>query len=274
MTLPNFLIIGAAKSGTTSLYRYLGQHPDVFLSPVKEPAFFVYEGRQGHFTGPQDQEGFDRRVVPNRNDYEALFADAGDRTAIGEASVEYLYDSWAAVRIREQIPDAKLIVLLRDPAERAYSSFRHMRRDGREPEEDFGRALAKEEERIRAGWSFIWHYSAVGFYSQQLQRYLDQFPAEQISVFLYEDLLDDPAEVLSETFRFLGIDDTVRPDVSVRHNVSGRPRSPFLHQFLRQPSRVKELVKPLLPESARLKLRLKAIEWNIDQDAGRQLSKP
>src|SRR3954452_17434204 len=122
MTMPNFLIVGAAKSGTTSLYYYLKQHPQVFVSPVKEPKFFAYEGEKVVYRGPGDAEN-NRRLVNNLADYRALFGGANGAKAIGEASPVYLYSPKACERIRHYLPDAKLFVILRDPAERAYPSF-------------------------------------------------------------------------------------------------------------------------------------------------------
>src|SRR5918997_468574 len=138
MTLPNFLIIGAMKSGTTALYYYLEQHPQIYMSPVKEPNFFCSGG----------QEGWESKSVTRIRAYQYLFKDVSDEKAIGEASHCYLYEPQAVARIQEHLPDAKLVAILRNPVDRAYSHFLHMVRNGTEPLTDFGQAL--EEEEIRA----------------------------------------------------------------------------------------------------------------------------
>src|SRR5580765_3646808 len=121
MTLPNFLIIGAGKSGTTALYEYLKQHPQVYMSPVKEPRFFAFEGESVNFGGPWG-ERLNPEVMAFNSiaSYSALFEDVEDETAIGEASPIYLWAAKAAARIHRRVPDARLIAILRDPVERAY----------------------------------------------------------------------------------------------------------------------------------------------------------
>ncbi len=154
MTLPNFFIIGAAKSGTTSLYYYLKNHPQIYMSPVKEPEFFSFTG--------QKIDRKDMRLAPGifaiteRNDYEALFKDVKDEVAIGEASPSYIYVPEVPARIKAMIPDPKFIAILRHPAERAFSHF-NMRlnkssANAIEPITDFAEALRAEEGRIQNGW--------------------------------------------------------------------------------------------------------------------------
>ena len=132
MAMPNFLIIGAMKSGTTALYYYLEQHPQVYMSPVKEPNFFCSE------------ENSDGDFATRLGAYQDLFRDVSGEKAIGEASHCYLYEPEAAARIQEYITDAKLIAVLRDPVDRAYSHFLHMVRNGSEPLTDFALALREE----------------------------------------------------------------------------------------------------------------------------------
>ena len=137
MTLPNFLIIGAMKSGTTSLYHYLKQHPQIYMSSIKEPNFFALEGSNLDFNGAEGKEQIQRLIkresIINIEEYRALFRRAAHETAIGEASPMYLYSPEAPYRIRYYVPEAKLITILRNPVERAYSAFLYMTRDGREP---------------------------------------------------------------------------------------------------------------------------------------------
>src|SRR5581483_6498173 len=153
MPLPSFLIIGAAKSGTSSVFAWLGQHPEIYTSPIKGPCFFAFdEGARVRVAGPGDQAVFDRHVVTDPVAYRRLFDGVTPaHRAAGEASVLYLYAPAAAARIARTIPDVRLIAILRNPVERAFSSFQHLRRDGREPLADFAEALRAEDARVAAG---------------------------------------------------------------------------------------------------------------------------
>ncbi|HEX6473777.1 MAG TPA: sulfotransferase, partial [Candidatus Limnocylindria bacterium] len=131
--LPNFLVIGAAKSGTTALWSLLRQHPQVFMPALKEPHHFAFDADQPapQFRGPG--ANLHRDAVTGTDAYRALFADAGEALAVGEASATYLYVAASVERIRAAIPDARLVAILRQPADRAYSSYLHLKRQGREP---------------------------------------------------------------------------------------------------------------------------------------------
>ncbi len=263
MTLPNFLIIGAAKSGTTSLFNYLAQHPQVYTK-AKEPGFFAYEGQKAQLAGPEDQERFERRVIAERRPYEALFDGVTTEKAWGEASVAYLYLPGAAERIRRYAPEMRLIAILRHPADRAFSSYMHMRRDGREPLPTFEEALDAEDGRIEAGWDYIWHYVRLGFYYEQLRRYYDLFPAGQLAVFLFDEFKSDPAGTVRAVCRFLEIDDSFTPDTSVQYNVSGVPRLRRLHRFVSRPNRVKGALRPFVPLAARRRIGAQLQRWNVN----------
>lgn len=263
MTLPNFLIIGAAKSGTTSLYRYLQQHPQIYMN-VKEPSFFALEGQDVHYAGPGDQDGFVRKIVTTLDDYEALFQGVKDERAYGEASVLYLYCPEAVGRIRHYIPDVKIIAILRNPIDRAFSSYNHLRRDGREPLSDFIQALQVEDERVAANWQHQWHYTRLGFYYTQLKRYFDLFPTEQIAVYTYDEFQNRPADALRDIFRFLGVDTDFVPDVSTKYNISGVPKSRTLQTFLTKPGFIKNVFKPFIPLSVRRQMGTKIRTWNVE----------
>jgi hypothetical protein len=265
--MPNFLVIGASKSGTTSLYRYLEQHPEIFMSPVKEPKFFAYEGEKPDFRGPGDRLTI-RDTMTDLKDYEALFEGASDEKALGEASPIYLYSEKAVQRIKHHVPEAKLIAVLRDPAERAYSSFLHKTRDGREPLADFGEALEAEDGRIRDRWAPGWHYGRRGFYHEQLSRYYKAFDPSQIRVYLYEDLSADPAEVLKDVCQFLDVDPGFVPDTSLRHNVSGIPKNRRLHSLLRGQNPVKTVLKPVIPERLRRRVMTNLQNRNLTRAPG------
>ena len=250
--MPNFLIIGAAKSGTTSLYYYLKQHPQIYMSPKKELRFFALEGTRPDFRGPND-EPLNRDAITTVEEYRKYFEGAGDAKACGEASPFYLSSPEAALNIRRHVPDAKLIAVLRHPAERAHSSFMHMVRDGFEPLADFAAALRDEDRRIAAGWSYVWHYKRRGFYAEQLQHYVRLFDAGRIKIYLYEDFCADPRRLLRDIFGFLGVDEDFAPDISTKHNVSGVAKNRALQNFLVGRGAVKSLVEMFVPERLRLR---------------------
>jgi len=242
MTMPNFLIIGAMKSGTTALYYYLEQHPEIYMSPVKEPNFF----------SPQEQENA-ADAVTNIGTYQHLFRGGSGKKAIGEASHSCLYEPRAAAEIRRYVPEAKLIAILRNPIDRAYSHFLHMVRSGTEPLDDFAQALREEEVGIHKERTFQ-DYIGRGLYYNQLKRYFGTFPQEQVRVYLYEDLSGAPISTVQDAFRFLKVDDSFVPDVSLRRNVSGQPKYKTLDGLLRRQSPIKHAAKIYLP--ARMRWRL------------------
>lgn len=248
-SLPNFIILGAQKAGTTALFYALSKHPEVFTSPVKEPRYFANEAKAlADAAGPGDGE---TRMTSSLEEYEALFADAGSAIARGEASPAYLYDAETPAKIAQLIPDAKLIAILRNPVERAYSNFLYLIREGREPLHDFGAALAEEEKRRASGWSTAWFYRDKGFYGAQLERYLEHFDRDRLHCILYEDYNENPESTVRDVYRFLGVDDTFSQDLSIRLNVSGLPKSKGLQAVSRRSRRLKWLIDPLIPDRLR-----------------------
>jgi hypothetical protein len=213
-SMPNLLILGAAKSGTSSLYRYLSQHPQVFMSRFKEPTFFVWEGREYDIRGPGVEE-IGKGMVKDIDSYLRLFSDARHQRIRGEASTGYLHTPGVAERIRHHVPEAKLMAILRNPIDRAYSAFLHARRSGLEPISNFEEALDDEPHRVRTGWIGLTTYATVGMYAEQLERYLAIFPCQQIRVYLFEDLVRDPVGLAQDAFRYLGVDDSYEPETSI-----------------------------------------------------------
>jgi hypothetical protein len=254
---PTFIVGGVSKAGTTALYEYLRQHPDVFMSPHKEPYFFAFEGVGSHFTGPGD-ERTNANAVTDIAAYTALFRDAGAARARGEASAVYLYAERAAPAIKAHVPQARLVFLLREPVQRAFSSYLHQVREGWEPCPDFADALAAEETRIAAGWHYLWHYVGMGKYAAQIERYLRLFSREQILFILSEDLDADPVGTSQQVYRFVGVDHTFVPDVSVRWNATGVARSEILHSlyvYARQaPALLRRMVRAVVPAHTRRRL--------------------
>jgi hypothetical protein len=230
--LPNLLILGAAKSGTTSLYGILSQHPDVFMSRFKEPTFFVWEGRKYDIVGP-GVEQIGKRMVKDIDSYLRLFSDASHERIRGEASTGYLHTPGVAQRIRHRVPEAKLMAILRNPIDRAYSAFLHAQRLGLEPMSDFEQALDDEPHRVRTGWIGLTTYTTVGMYAEQLERYIAIFPCQQMRIYLFEDLIRDPIGLAQDAFRYLGVDDSYEPDVSMQANRGSAARSVRLASLFR-----------------------------------------
>ena len=265
MVFPNFLIIGAMKAGTTALYHYVREHPEIYMSPQKEPGFFAYEGEQ---PAPIESESHHSRPRPARwitrlEDYLALFAGVTSEIAIGEASAHYLHVPRSIDRIRHYIPNTRLIAVLRHPAHRAYSNFLFVRREGREPIADFATALAQEESRIRDGWPLMWSYKRLGFYSEPVRLYLQAFDREHIRFYLYDDFQSDPKAMLKDVFGFLHVDEGFVPDMSVRHFISGIPKSRAVHDWMTGPKLWSPLYKALVPDKTRQQIRLSLRRLNL-----------
>ena len=242
--MPDFLVIGAAKAGTTAFYWYLRQHPDVFMPEVKEPHYFAFAGQRLAFKGPG--VGLNRAIT-DRATYERLFEAGAGRRAIGEASASSLYVPEAPERIRREAPEARLIAILRQPADRAFSSYLHLKRDGREPAAGFAEALALEPQRIRDDWGFLWRYRDVGYYGRQLERYYALFPRERIRIYLHEDLRRDTPGVVRDAYAFIGVDQAFVPDTSVQFNPGGIPRSSLLGAAIGFRSPLRWLARRALP---------------------------
>ena len=251
MTLPNFLIIGAHKAGTSSLYHYLREHPEIYMPTLKEARFFAYDE-----SNPDHQRKVPKTYpITSMQEYEALFREVKNEKAIGEASPEYLNNARAAERIRECLPSAKLIASLRNPIDRTYSEFIMRRRSGNE-NRSISEAVSSNERWIK-----------TGFYYENLIRYIDGYSNSQIEIVLFEDLVADPLKIVQRLFTFLEVDDTYIPDISKQYNPGGVPKNKVLNSFfnlIKNPS-IKRSINLLVPDS------LANIGRNIRQ---RNLEKP
>jgi hypothetical protein len=202
---PDFLVIGAPKAGTTALHAALAQHPDVFVSDPKEPKYWLCDGAPPPaWSGPGDKHS-QQEWIWRADRYFPLFEPAADHQVRGESTPFYLWSRGAHRRIAEDLPEVRLVAVVRDPIDRAYSNWMHLWSDGLEPESDFVTAFGQEAERVRAGWAPFWRYGELGRYGEQLEhlhRYVD--PA-RILVVRYRDLVDEPGPTVDRVSRFLGI---------------------------------------------------------------------
>jgi Sulfotransferase family len=228
VAMPDFLVIGAPKAGTTALHAALAAHPGLFMSAVKEPKYFLTDGPPAtEGGGPGDIQTY-REHIWRREEYEALFDAAPPGTLRGESTPFYLYNRAAQKRIQDQIPHAKLIVILRDPVERAHSNWTHLWSAGLEPIGDFARACAQEDARVAAGWADFWHYTRLGKYGEQLEHLFLRFPREQVFIVRYRALLDAPAQALDDICEFLGVHPGIIDHVP-RENVTAHPDRSLAH---------------------------------------------
>jgi hypothetical protein len=240
----------------------------VFMSPIKETNFFSQLCPD--FAGPGDDElnrpllrnpdgSFRRRhsaIVTSRDEYLQLFSESEAYLARGEVSPSYLYYPVAAANIRWAIPDCKIIILLRDPVDRAFSNYKALVWWGRESL-NFEAALQMEDDRIQRGWEHIWALKGLGLYSSQVKRYIDAFPCDQIGVWLYEELKRDPEKFYREICSFIGVSGNFLPKFS-SYNKSVRHVGPALNLLARlrlKHAGALELGKKLIPPWARERMR-------------------
>lgn len=256
MRLPNFLVIGAPRSGTTTLHYCLGQHPEVFVSPNKETNFFLFAGSDAPPGGMSGIE-YDRqrvRSVTTLDDYAALFAGAtNEHRAIGEASPGYLMSPEVADRVRRRLPDARLVAIVRQPVEQALSLYA-ARSGGDLPGRGLPEAFVETLASGATGWPGRPRdgrpIAEYGLYHRHLSPFFERFAPERIKVVLFEDLEQHGAALFADLYRFLEVDDRFRPDLSQRYNQSGTPRSAILHRALSDSPRAKRLLRQILPHQA------------------------
>lgn len=212
MTLPTFLIGGAAKAGTTSLYYYLSEHPDIFMCPVKEPDYFNKHYRRG------------------LDWYASLFDGWEGEVAIGEASPGTMSSRAALDRVHETLPDVRLVFLLRDPVDRLFSHFSYDQARGVIPHHVvFGELIRKDDD------AYAQRLVRKGQYADQIERYADRFGRDRIHVELFEDLKTDRDRCVASVCAFVGVDPDRLPEVATegRHNVTAYPQNPGVYRAVR-----------------------------------------
>ena len=255
MPAPSFFIVGAPKCGTTSLNDYLRQHPGLFIPERKELHYF---GSDLKFT---------KTVRPTREEYLAHFSPAQPGQVAGEASVWYLFSQLAAQEIHDFCPAAKIIIMLRSPADMMYSLHSQYLFESNEDLADFAAALAAEEDRSQgrrlppgSNYREGLLYRRVARFAEQVSRYLDVFPREQVHVIDFGEFSKDTPRVFAEVLQFLGVDSSFRCEFEVR-NPNKQVKSTSLHNFLNNPGTFAILLGRLIPKSLRRSLidRLKKV---------------
>lgn len=240
MTFPTFAVIGAAKAGTTALYWYLAEHPQVVMSPLKETNFFAY-GTDEHGKLLYGDPALHRFPVTTLDQYERLFPAEGSHVAVGEASPIYIECPQAAERIAATVPEIRIVCGLREPVDRAYSDYlMYLRSRGLRFDPD--RDLTPEASWARPDS----HWMRIGRYHELLAPYFDRFPRDRIHVFLFDDLKRTPARVVADVYAFVGADPGFSPDLDTPHNVGGVPSSMLVERVLTNKA-VRRVVEPLVP---------------------------
>jgi len=291
--LPNFIVVGAAKSGTTSLYYYLDQHPDVYLSPIKETNYFSSDIDPAefseHYTIRRKRDHVDvasyvegdmskkrwMAYVQNWDDYVKLFKNVQEESAVGEVSNSYLYSRMAAGNIKKHLPNTKIIMILRNPVERAFSHYVANVRDGHTLD-TFRESVDKDYKEKKKGWGISHLFLELGLYSQQVKRFLDTFGRSNVRVYLNDDLKDDSEGLMKDLYEFVGVDSNFRLDFSKRYNVGRVPKLKKLNYFITKygikkplfhlfPKRYKERIKGLFfKNNVRLQLKNEDGEFLLD----------
>jgi Sulfotransferase family len=219
--MPDFFIVGQAKSGTTALWEALRRHPQIYMPRGKEPWYFARNN-------PQPPDAAERLLThtgkrrETLDEYLSLFSDARDDQLLGEGSTAYLWSPVAARAIAEAQPSARIIAIFREPATFLRSLHLQLLANHTETERDFRKAVALDEARREgrqlpkyAFWPQAIIYSDRVRYAEQLRRYYDAFPPEQIFVLIYDDFRDDNQGTLRRVMRFLDVDET--PPLAVEH---------------------------------------------------------
>lgn len=215
--IPNFFIVGAPKAGTTSLYKYLSQHPEIFMSEIKETNYFSFDEirAQGLF--------YNEENVKTIEQYNNLFSSVTYELAVGEASVSYLFYEKVPQKIFEYNASARIIMVLRDPVERGFSHYLMDKRMGlvKKPYEDIVRSAHHNKKDLL----YYQQYVELGFYYEQVKRYLRIFGPEQVKIFFFEELKYDISQVVIDIYEFLGVESSFQPNLSRKYNSYKKPKN-------------------------------------------------
>lgn len=261
---PNFFIVGAQKSGTSALSAWLGQHHQVFMSFPKEPGYLAFLERGYHYLDGYGRPApASKYVVKDESTYLNLFSGVlPGQSIVAEASTWYFSVPGVAERIKDFNKDAKILVILRNPVDRAYSAWCHARRDKLEPCDEFASALQKESDRGEV--EFLLRYHRMGMYSESLAEYLSVFDDDRVLVLLYEDLLGDELTLWNRLCGFLEIDQSAEMPRQRRPNRSGQPRSRLVQTAMRS-HQIKAGIRAFIPTQAAFWIKDRVDRMNLKQ---------
>lgn len=249
-TLPNFLIVGTAKAATTTIHEYLKQHPDIFMTHWKEPSFFKFMGKKNiSFT-----TGRPVKFVTTLNDYKDLFTNGINKTIRGESSTPYLYFYNETIEnIKKTVPnykDVKILIVLRNPIDRAFSQYMMKVRDLVE-EKSFFEAIKAEKTRMKENAHFDFFYVDRGLYFKQVKAYLNEF--NNVKIVLYDDFRETPEQVLADITSFLGLNAFNFKKIGSQ-NISGRPKLKFVSRILKESVILKDISRIIVPKKFRIEI--------------------
>ena len=241
---PNFFIVGAPRSGTTSLYAYLNQIPGIYMSPVKEPEFF----------SPNRSTNNGLIPIVNKSDYLTLFKNVKDELVIGEASTCYLEDPDSPKLIHNEVTDALIIILLRDPIERAYSHYLIQRRNNLEKKSfhESIKNILKKYDPLTSN-----HYLHAGLYSEQILRYINSFGEKNVKIIIFEDFVQNERNTVKDILSFLGVNFEPNFDSDVQH-VFNLPKEKFANKILHSKT-IRKIAGKIIPTASRQLLKEKLL---------------
>ncbi len=240
MRLPDFLVIGAYKSGTSSLHHHLRSHPDIYIPEAKEPSFWAFSD------GANPERPARAQAVVNQQQYLEMFAPAGSKQLLGEVSPEYMTAPGTCERIKNGLPDVRLIAILRNPVERAYSDYLMYRRLGLESETQFSAALADQERRARASLPHG-SYLSTGCYAAQIQPYVEQF-GQRLLVLRFDSLKSEAPQLIARIHNFLGVEPLESEASAEVHNVSGIPSNRAVALAYRARHKLRPILRGVVPD--------------------------
>jgi hypothetical protein len=254
--------VGTARAGTTSLHYYLKQHPQIFLPDQKEPCYYCFAGEK-----PDYRRGKFAFTVTNGADYSRLFKAAPADSVKGEISTPYLYLYEKTIanirRLHADHARLKIIIILRNPADRAYSQYLWKLRDGRE-ELSFEEALHQEKKRMLQNYSFDYFYAHRGLYYNQVKAWMDAFP--QVKIFLHDEFKSNLHETLNSLCIFLGVDAGFEFERRDDMNASRMPRFASLGRIITMESKAKYKMLNVLPDSIRITIKEQFMRWNSSKN--------
>lgn len=244
---PDFIVAGAPKCGTTSLYHYLSQHPEIYLPDQKELHYFARQELLAHTGGPGDEAAV-RNVCRSASCYEDFFRPAEDGQTIGEVTPSYFVYPESADRIlRDCGKEMKILVMLRNPVEKAYSQYLHLVKEGRETL-PFPEALKAESERAGQRYNDFWRYTQSSMYADRMEYFLDSFGRDRVKVVLFEDFIADTGRELEKICEFIQVNSSFEFDTSRKYNPSGVPMSETFARFISGDSAIKKIIGYLTPD--------------------------
>lgn len=243
--LPNFVIAGFPKCGSTSLYYYLNEHPEIFMPTQKELHFFTHEILSSTIEGPGDNQ-VNKFHITNFDEYKKCYSKVSGQKTIGDASPSYINYPSCISEIKDKLGnDVKIIVLLRDPVKRTYSNYLHLVREHRE-DLDFFSALKEEQNRKDKKYSDFWYYTFNSFYYDKIKAFKAEF--KDVMVITTEEMSKETSKVIRDTYKFLGVNENFSPEnVDRRYNPGGVFKENIITKFFFKQSKLRTTIKSLIP---------------------------